>query len=123
MNRVQVFNAVASLHQHEGDEAQAIYEKIKAAVHEWPQDLIIETLLDGASAAKITPSDNHDKVTAYGLAFLTSNPEALAYGMAENMPESDAMTPSEIVGCLDDLIDINRKHFDRWGLGHLLTKG
>ena len=70
-------------------------------------------------------NDNHDKVMAYGLAFLhTENcKQAILNGMAENLPPSDVLTPNQITQCIDELTEMNRKHFERWGLGHLLTKG
>jgi hypothetical protein len=121
MDRLEVLQTAAGLHAiHDLDENQAVREKIKAAVHEWPQDLIIETLLDGAEGAVTRPSDDHDKVAVYGLAFLLNNANALANGMAQNLPDSDALDSARIISILDDLIETNRDHFGRWGLGHLL---
>jgi hypothetical protein len=68
----------------------------------------------------INPSDNHDKVMAYGLAYLLNHAAALANGMEQNLPVSDVMKPQEILDVLGDLIEMNKDNIERWGLGHLL---
>lgn len=71
----------------------------------------------------VTRNDNHDKVMAYGLAFLHTPrcKQAILNGMAENLPPSDVLTPDELTQCIAELTGMNREHFERWGLGHLLT--
>lgn len=125
MNRVEVMLAAGRLHTiTDMDEAQEVREQIKAAVHEWSQDLIVETLLDGAWAASRPINEDHEKVLTYGLAYLhTDNcKQALRNGMTENLPPSDVLTPNEITLAIDEMTELNRDLFDRWGLGHTLTR-
>ena len=121
MDRLEVLQAAAGLHAiQDMDESQAVREKIKAAVHEWPQDLIIETLLDAAECAVIPPNDAQGKVMAYGLAYLLNHAEALSNGMDQNLPERDGMSPNGVLITLDEMIKTHRGDFERWGLGHLI---
>ena len=67
-------------------------------------------------------NEGQEKVLAYGLAYLLNKAESLANGMAENLPESEAMTPNQVVLTLDQLVLMNRDLFDRWGLGTYIDK-
>ena len=67
-------------------------------------------------------NDSQQKVMAYGLAYLLNHAEALANGMAENLPDSEALTPNQVVLTIDQLIQMHREEFDRWGLGTYLAE-
>lgn len=67
-------------------------------------------------------SEDQQKVMTYGLAYLLNHTDALRNGMAENLPESDVLTPNEVVMALDQLVEMHREEFDRWGLGTYLGK-
>ena len=71
----------------------------------------------------MTRNDNRDKVLAYGLACLhhPKVQQLMINGMTANLPPSELLTPNEITQCIDELTDMNREHFERWGLGRLLT--
>lgn len=59
MNRIELLMyAVACIESIDDKSTALMRERIKAEVHEWPQDLIIETLLDaGAIAARELPEE------------------------------------------------------------------
>ena len=53
MNRIELLQfAVACLTEQDDERNALMRERIKAEVHEWPQDLIIETLLDAGQIVK-----------------------------------------------------------------------
>ena len=53
MNRIELLHFAAACITEQNDERSALMrEQIKAEVHEWPQDLIIETLLDAGQMVK-----------------------------------------------------------------------
>ena len=53
MNRIELLHFAAACITEQNDERSALMrERIKAEVHEWPQDLIIETLLDAGQMVK-----------------------------------------------------------------------
>jgi len=52
-NRIEVLlYAVACLESIDDKSTAEMRERIKADVHDWPQDLIIETLLDAGAIAR-----------------------------------------------------------------------
>ena len=53
MNRIGLLHFAAVCIAEQDDEQSALMrERIKAEVHEWPQDLIIETLIDAGQIAR-----------------------------------------------------------------------
>ena len=52
VNRIELLHLAAACITEQNDERSALMrERIKAEVHEWPQDLIIETLIDAGQIA------------------------------------------------------------------------